>query len=90
LPFLDVGSLKAWNDNDHPDDHLFRLVTEWIINLADKPWQAPSVPLSFAEGQPDEIRMAVVPDTNVRVFYEHRHVDGAVTLLRVAAEHGVN
>ncbi|MGH9091106.1 MAG: hypothetical protein ACRDZR_06990 [Acidimicrobiales bacterium] len=80
----EVRALWDWADRDRPDDHLWRLVTEQVLILAEQPWAAPSTPLSLPTGQPTEIREMVVGGRAV-ITYEHEHPTGIVDLALVGS-----
>ena len=80
-----LGPLWEWAVREQPDDWLWRQVSEMVFLVSDRPWRAPSRPLSLPEGQPAEIRALAVPDTNIVINYEHHHSTGVVNLLLVTA-----
>jgi hypothetical protein len=74
--------LYAWAETEDPPYSVWRRVERRVLALDATPWQWPSAPLSFATGDPWEIRAAVVPETDgVEVVYEHE--TGVVNLLRI-------
>jgi hypothetical protein len=79
-----TAALYEWAEADDPLYSVWRRVERWVLALDTTPWQWPSTPLSFATGDPWEIRAAIVPETGgVEVVYEHEHATGVVNLLRV-------
>jgi hypothetical protein len=84
VPLGDVEALHAWGEREDPGYRLWKKVSDWITDeLGSRPWAAPSAPALPMEGQPVEIRTAIVPGTTVTVIYEHRHETGQVDLLYV-------
>ena len=83
----DVGPIQAWSTRETPSDQIWRLVVTFIFLISERPYRAPSKPLSLPEGQPREIRGVTVPNTGgVMVTYEHAHETGVVDLLLIATE----
>jgi hypothetical protein len=72
----------SWRERPHPD-WLELEVTVWISGLYWNPWQEPSTQVS-PSGERDEVRIAVVPDTNVGVSYIVTARARLVTLIEVA------
>ena len=82
-----VEAVKEWTERENPSDEIWRRVVRWVLNLSAAPWQEPSTSPTFVEGDPVEVRVAEIRDTGgVEVFYEHRHDNRFVNLLRIAHE----
>lgn len=88
MPIRHLDVLYAWGDRENPPYRLWRLVELRVLRLNDRPWQAPSEPLTENVGQATEIRFAEVPDSDgIEVFYEHE--SGLVTILLVSRMNSV-
>ena len=80
----DVGPFWEWVNRDNPTYIEGTLVQEWIVDAGEAPWQAPSFPIPQLGNQPnDEVRRAVVPDTNVEVIYRQTYATGVIDLIAV-------
>ena len=69
----DLGALFEWAEREDPRYSVWTAVESWCRDLADRPWQAPSVPYSLNEGEPTEIRTAELQDAGVIVAYSVHH-----------------
>ena len=82
VPIRNLDVLHAWGDRE-PALSSLAPRRSVVLRLNDRPWQAPSEPLTENVGQATEIRFAKVPDSDgIEVFYEHE--SGLVTILLVS------
>jgi hypothetical protein len=84
VPIRNLHILHEWGEQENPPYRLWRLVEQWVLRLDDRPWQAPSEPLTENVGQATEIRVVEVPDSegiapqaeHPRLASEHNHLGG--------------
>jgi hypothetical protein len=69
----DLSALFEWAEREDPRYSVWSAVESWCLDLAERPWQVPSVPYSLNEGEPTEIRTAELQDAGVIVAYSVHH-----------------
>jgi hypothetical protein len=76
IALLDTNALREWAQRENPRWVEWDRVERWVIGLDANPFQPPSVPWTFNEGEPYEIRSAQGEELGpVVVYYRVHHHD---------------
>ena len=78
MPLRDERPFEEWVQRENPSYVVGRVVNWWIVQAGYAPWLAPSVPWPEMSDAASEVRSAVVPGTNVEVFYRETFVPEGV------------
>jgi hypothetical protein len=83
----DVSQYRDWIDREQPSEAARRVAAEFLLEVADRPWAAPSVPLAQLSDQPNyEVREALLPvpgDSPLRIYYRHVYATDHVDVIAV-------
>ena len=87
MPLRDVDEYHAWIERESPSRSARSVARTFIVELADRSWRAPSVPIPELSNQPEyEVRTAALElegEQNVRIWWIHVYATGAVDLIAV-------
>lgn len=86
MALRDVRAFDAWSVYAKSADHEWKSVRDWIVVLAERSYQHPSIPVLSMSKQPKfEVREVVVPGSG-GVYIMYRHIydkDDPVDLMSV-------
>ena len=88
MALRDTAPYFAWIERESPSAEAIFLASEFIAGVGERPWQAPSVPISALSDQPHyEVRTAhlVENTTTLRVWFRHTYATGDVDILEVTS-----
>jgi hypothetical protein len=87
LTLRDVARYHAWVDREQPSADAQRVAATFLIELADRPYTAPSIPVELLSARPDyEVREVVIRvpgEVDVWMLYRHTFVTGAVDVIDI-------
>ena len=87
MPLRDLDAFHNWIKREEPTPAAQRVARAFIAELGDRPWRAPSVPISDLSHQPEyEFRTALLPvagEPDVQIWYQHTYATGDVDLVAV-------
>lgn len=87
MPLRDVSEYHLWIEREHPSPSAQSVTRTFIAELGDRPWRAPSVPITELSHQPEyEVRTAALEvegERDVRVWWVHVYATGHVDLIAV-------
>jgi hypothetical protein len=87
VPLGDVGEYYAWIERESPSAAAQRVTRAFLLELDERPWAAPSIPVPEVSNQPEyEVRtvsLEVPGGSTVTVWWEHVYATGDVDILAV-------
>ena len=87
MTLRDVARYHAWLDREQPSADAQRVAAQFLIELTDRPYTAPSIPVEALSGRPEyEVREVALPvrgETDVWILYRLTFVNSAVDVIDV-------
>lgn len=87
MPLGNVGEYFAWFEPESPSAAALDIAREYILELAARPWAAPSIPIPEMSNQPEfEVRTAPVDvpgEQHITFWWVHVYATGIVDLMAV-------
>lgn len=87
MPLRRIEEYRSWVEREAPSATAQRAARHFLVELSDRPWRAPSVPIAELSDQPDyEVRYAaleVAGEQPVRIWYRHIYANDAVDMIAI-------
>lgn len=87
MTLRDVERYRAWLDRERPSREAHQTAALFLVELADRPYAAPSAPVEDLCDRPEyevrEVRLPVAGEPDVWMLYRHTYVNGAVDVIDV-------
>lgn len=87
MPLRDIGEYFTWIERESPSVDAQQVTRAFLLELDQRPWAAPSIPVPELSNQPEyEVRtvsLAVPGGSTVTAWWEHVYATGDVDILAV-------
>ena len=87
MALRDIRAFHTWIERESPSTTAQSAARGFIAEIGDRPWRAPSVPISELSEQPEyEVRTATIKvegEHDVSIWWMHVYATGAVDLIAV-------
>jgi hypothetical protein len=87
LTLRDVARYHAWVEREQPSADAQRVAAVFLLELIDRPYTAPSIPVEGLSARPEyevrQVALRVGGESDVWMLYRHTFVTGAVDVIDI-------